>query len=287
MADDDVVAWRVTSRLDAWFEVPRLSALRQALPAVAVGTALAVHKGVDFAWYGAVLALAGIAVVAFGSQGILERVVGGVPAAGSPAIARRHLGIAAGAAACLTAIAWGGGEPVLMLYLAGALLAAGLLPRGIPVAWRSYLEAVARIGLTIVAVGIAYLAQGGPWSPDMLLAGAQLGLLATVLAVVHGLRDRGRDLRSGRRTVTARFGVTVGQYQAALLCLLPFTMNICWLLAGSWAAALLTLVALPLALWVIRDVHRTVPGPILNVIRPQTAGLHLVFALLLAIGLLL
>jgi 1,4-dihydroxy-2-naphthoate octaprenyltransferase len=279
--------WEIRWRLNAWFDVPRQSALRQAVPAIVVGTALAMHKGVGFAWYGAVLALAGIAVATAAGRSLLEWVAAGLSGAARPEFTRRDLGIALGAAGCLAAIAWAGGWTVLSLYVAALFFAAGLIPRGISVAWESYVTTTSRIGLTAVAVGVAYLAQSAPWSLDVFVAGAQLGVLATVIGALHTLRDRGHDLKAGRHTIAARFGVQVGQYQVALLCLLPYVMNICWLMSGGWAAALLTLLSLPLALWVIRDVNQTAPGPMLNVIRPRAALLHGAFALLLAIGLVL
>jgi hypothetical protein len=62
----------------------------------------------------------------------------------------------------------------------------------------------ARLGLTSGVVGIVFLAQGGAWSMDVVVAGVQRGLAATVLEILHAMRDRGRDLKAGRAADAAR-----------------------------------------------------------------------------------
>jgi len=299
--------WETKYHLSVWFEDRRLSAIRQAVPAVAVGAALAVQKGVGFPSYVLLLAVAGIFLPLVVGRAIPGIFGGRDPDAVDPAAdpeneaaeappprrvlaatpSRRDLGLLSVAAGSLAALALLGGLPVVYLYVAAAVFIAIQLPHGVSTVWQSQARTTARLGLTTVVVGTVVLAQGGAWSLGILVAGVQLGLLATVLEILHGLRDRGRDLKAGRKTLVVRYGILFGQYQLALICFLPFTMNICWLIAGAWEAALLTLFAVPLAAWVIRDVMQNVAGPILDVIRPKAAAFHLAFALLLTLGLLM
>jgi 1,4-dihydroxy-2-naphthoate octaprenyltransferase len=298
--------WETKYHLSVWFEDRRRSAIRQVVPAIAVGAALAVQKGAGFPSYVLLLALAALLLPLVVGRVIPGIFLGRESAGADPrpeaadesteavrpnraptaTLSRRDLGVLAVSAGSLVALALLGGWPVVHLYVAAALCAVALLPRVVSTVWQSQVETAARLGLTTVVVGIVFVAQGGSWCIEVLVAGVQLGLLATVLEMLHTLRDRGRDLKAGRKTLVARFGVVFGQYQLALIGLLPFAMNICWVLAGSWGAALLTLLALPLGLWVIRDVTQNVAGPILDMFRPKAAAFHLAFAVLLAMGLL-
>ena len=61
--------------------------------------------------------------------------------------------------------------------------------------------------------------------------------------------------------------------------------NIYWWQMGYQWAVLLPLIALPLAIVVTKNVFKTEPSPIYNKFLGQSAGLHLVFGLLLALGL--
>jgi len=289
-------AWVTRFDLSPWFEERRLSAIRQAVPALAVGAALAVQRGAGYPSYVLGLALVGILLPLVAVRKVprvfdrgRSKAIGpddAEPEKAASAAKPSHrdakiLTVAAGSLAVLTVL---GGMPAVYLILAAAVFGAMLVPGGVTPAWQSQAETAARLGLTSVVVGIVFLAQGGAWSMDVVVAGVQLGLAATVLEILHAMRDRGRDLKEGRKTLVVRHGIPFGEIQLALICFLPFTMNICWFLAGAWPAAVLTLLAVPLAAWLIRDVMRSVAGPILDRFRPKAAALHLAFAVLLVIA---
>jgi 1,4-dihydroxy-2-naphthoate octaprenyltransferase len=288
--------WVTRFNLSPWFEDRRLSAIRQAVPALAVGAALAVQRGAGYPTYVLGLAVVGVLLPLVAvrkiprvfdrrkSNAIGPEDAGPQAAATAAKPSNRDTRILIVAAGSLAALAVLGGLPVVYLYLAAAVFGAMLIPGGVSPGWQSQVETTARLGLSSVVVGIVFLAQGGAWSMDIVVAGVQLGLAATVLEILHAMRDRGRDLKAGRKTLVVRYGIPFGEIQLALICLLPFTMNICWLLAGAWPAALLTLLAVPLAAWLIRDVMGSVAGPILDRYRPKAAALHLAFAVLLVIA---
>ena len=101
------------------------------------------------------------------------------------------------------------------------------------------------------------------------------------------MRRLAHDRRTGRKTLSVRFGVPVGRYLVTLLCLLPYTLGLCWGISGAWAAALLPILGAPLALLVIRDVHYYPPGPLLKTAERRAARLHAAVAALIAVGLVL
>jgi 1,4-dihydroxy-2-naphthoate octaprenyltransferase len=105
----------------------------------------------------------------------------------------------------------------------------------------------------------------------------------TAILVINNLRDIPTDARAGKRTLAVRIGDTAtrGEYlllvTAAFLC--PPLLS---RLAGP--GVLLALAALPLALGEARALWRRT-GAELNRSLAGTARLHLVFGVLLAIGL--
>ena len=72
---------------------------------------------------------------------------------------------------------------------------------------------------------------------------------------INRTENLARDRKSGRRTIVSSLGVPAGRFQIALMCLLPYSLCVCWTFAGAWGAAFLPLLTLPLAVWIIRDVN--------------------------------
>jgi 1,4-dihydroxy-2-naphthoate octaprenyltransferase len=114
-----------------------------------------------------------------------------------------------------------------------------------------------------------------------------MGALATAILVVNNLRDLETDAAAGKRTLAVRFGrpFAIGEYSLLLLtaCLVPLGL-VARGLAGP--PALLPLLTVPLAAGLVRRVMAT-SGPAMNPLLFQTARLELLFALLLAAGLVL
>ena len=116
-----------------------------------------------------------------------------------------------------------------------------------------------------------------------------VGLLASAILVVNNVRDLETDRRAGKRTLAVRLGRerARGLYAAmiygAFLCApLP------WLLGSgelsAWLA--LPLLALPLAVPIVRTVRSRTDGPALNGALARTGLLQLVFCALLSAGIL-
>ncbi len=105
------------------------------------------------------------------------------------------------------------------------------------------------------------------------------------MIAINNLRDVHGDKLVGKKTLAVRFGIQNSKREIILLCWLPFVLNIYWLLQGYYVAALLPLLAFPLAIKISRFIVQHEPSPQYNQILGVGAGLHLVFGVLLSIGL--
>jgi 1,4-dihydroxy-2-naphthoate octaprenyltransferase len=180
-----------------------------------------------------------------------------------------------------------GGWPILALGLLSLLCGYGYTGGPYPLAYHGLGELFVLAFFGLGAVGGTYYLQAGALAPAVLLAGAQVGLLACALLTINNLRDVAEDARSGKRTLVARLGVRFGRAEIAACAFGPLVLNLLWLRTGDRLAAGLPLLALPLALSAVRVVWRNAPGPAYNAALARAAGLQLAFGALLAAGLAL
>jgi 1,4-dihydroxy-2-naphthoate octaprenyltransferase len=117
------------------------------------------------------------------------------------------------------------------------------------------------------------------------VSGAGVGALACALLVVNNLRDIPTDTVAGKRTLAVRLGDAATRRGFVGLLLLAF---VCVAVAASWRpAALLGLLALPLALAPVRTVLGGATGPALIPVLGATGKLQLAYGLAFAVGLAL
>jgi 1,4-dihydroxy-2-naphthoate octaprenyltransferase len=139
----------------------------------------------------------------------------------------------------------------------------------------------------LVAVGGVYYLDTGVFDLKPVVAGVQVGLLATVMIAINNFRDAAGDKNTGKRTLAVRFGSTFSRTEITLLCLIPFALNYYWYDLGLIWAGVLPLVAFPLALRVILKIWSTEPSPVFNAYLGMSALLHLLFGVLLSVGFIL
>lgn len=119
-------------------------------------------------------------------------------------------------------------------------------------------------------------------------AAVPVGALATAILVVNNVRDVDTDRRAGKRTIPARFGRGAGRAEYALLLAAAFAAPGVLVAEGlAPAAALLSLLALPLAVKSARTVLTRADGPALNGALEGTAKLLFLHGLLFATGIAL
>jgi len=169
--------------------------------------------------------------------------------------------------------------------LAGVLYTGGPRPYG----YEGLGEVFVFLFFGVVAVTGSYFAQVERLTWEAFVLAVPVGLLASAILVVNNVRDLETDRRAGKRTLAVRLGrsrartlYAVMTYGAFVCGLLP------WLLGSDELSPwlLLSLIALPLAVPVVRIVRSRTDGPSLNGALARTGMLQLVYCSLLSAGIL-
>ena len=291
------------STLRLWLRAARPRTLPAAVAPVVVGTALAVREG-RFAALAFVCALVGSVFIQVGTNlsndysdarrgADTEDRLGPVRlTAGGLMPPRRVLlgtwvAFAIAVAAGLYLIATTGWELLVagvLSILAGVLYTGGPRPYG----YAGLGEVFVFLFFGVVAVTGSYFAQTEELRWEALALSVPVGLLATGILVVNNVRDLETDRRAGKRTLAVKLGRRAARRLYVATVALAFAVPpLVWLAGGLSAWVLLTLVALPLAVPLVRTVSSRVDGPSLNAALAGTGRLLGVFSLLLAVGVLL
>lgn len=177
-----------------------------------------------------------------------------------------------------------GGWQIVVIGLASVAMGYSYTAGPFPLAYLGLGDLFVILFFGLIAVMGLVFVMTGQWIDQAFWLGLQIGFHATVLIAINNLRDMHGDKEVNKKTLPVRFGKTFARYEILLLAFSPFVMNIYWWVLGYRWAAVLPLLALPLAILVTKNVFRTEPSPIYNKFLGQSAGLHLVFGLLLALG---
>ena len=285
-------------RLRAWFLACRPKTLPVSLSPVVVGSALAWHDTHALLWLPLLAAALGAAFIQIGTN-LFNDVGDFLRGTDTPdrlgpkrATAEGWLtpdAVKAGAWLCFALaflcgiyLVWHGGWPIVAIGLAS--LAAGWAYTGgpKPIAYGPLGECFVFIFFGLVAVGGSYYLQTLSLTPTALLAAALVGIHAAAVITVNNYRDHDGDARNGKNTLAVRLGRPSTRWLYTAEMLAPYALLP--LLAGLGWPAVLPLLSFPLALRLIRRFHHEAPGPAFNAILAATAGLQLIFALLLAAG---
>jgi len=285
------------ARPQDWLAGARPRTLPAAVVPVAVGTGVAIGYG-DFSAWRALLAL----VVALalqvgvnyandysdGIRGTDEQRVGPVRLVAAGLAPPRQVltaALASFAVACLAGLVLAAATAWWLLALGAAAVAAAWTYTGgrHPYGYRGFGEVAvfAFFGLAAV-VGTAFVqVRSLTWLA--LAAAVPVGLLACALLVINNLRDIPSDTAAGKRTLAVRIGDPRTRLLYAGCALVPF--GVAALIAVARPLALLTLLAVPLALPPVRAVRAGAGGPALIGALGQTGRLQLAFGALLTLGL--
>lgn len=288
--------------LQAWFLVLRPKTLTVSLSPVVVGTAVAWHDTGRLLGGPLLAAILAAALIQIGTN--LFNDVGdflrgsdtpdrlGPPRATAqgwltPAqVGRGAWGAFFLALLCGVYLAFHGGWPIVAIGLAS--LAAGWAYTGgpFPIAYRPLGEVFVWIFFGLVAVGGSYYLQTLALTPLALVAGGLIGLHAAAVITVNNYRDLDGDARNGKNTLAVLLGrpATRQLYRAEMLA--PY-LGLGLLVPSLGPASTLPLLTLPLGLGLVRRFCREPVGPVFNTLLAATAGLQLVFGLLLAIAFVL
>jgi len=282
----------------AWFLACRPKTLSVSLSPVLVGTAVAWHDTHAVLWLPLLAAALGAAFIQIGTN--LFNDVGDflrgtdTPGRLGPKRATAEGWLTPGmvkagawlsfalAFLCGIYLVWHGGWPIVAIGLAS--LAAGWAYTGgpKPIAYGPLGEVFVFIFFGLVAVGGSYYLQTLSLAPTALLAATLVGIHAAAVITVNNYRDHDGDKANGKNTLAVRLGRPAMRHLYAAEMLAPYAL-LPLLASLGWAAAL-PLLSLPLALKLIRRFRHETPGPIFNQILAATAGLQLLFAILLLLS---
>jgi len=170
--------------------------------------------------------------------------------------------------------------------LAGVLYTGGPRPYG----YEGLGEVFVFLFFGVVAVSGSYFAQVQRLEWEAFALSIPVGLLAAAILVVNNVRDLETDRRAGKRTLAVRLGRgRTRSLYAAMVYVAFLIVPVTWL-AGADAIdvwVMLSWLALPLAVPVVRIVRNRADGASLNGALARTGLVQLAFCVLLSAGLLL
>jgi 1,4-dihydroxy-2-naphthoate octaprenyltransferase len=302
-AAGEPVARRVGRRLDAWWEIVRPFSFTASMLPVLVGGAVALQEG-RMTWSLFLAALIASLGLHLGTNVINEiyDVRHGIDAITSP---RMSMAILKGRVSEREAfiVAWSGfliatllglylisqrGLPILLLGLLG--LAGGYFYTAPPFQYKYRALGLPLVFLLMGPVMVlgGYYAITGRFQPSLLVVSVPVGLLVT--AILHGneWRDITEDSRHGFTTLSAQVGRDAAHWIYVMLVLGAYVALGMGVMVGLIPRlALLTLLSLPLAAWILRSAELGASGHLraIAMIDLMTARLHSAFGALLLVGL--
>jgi 1,4-dihydroxy-2-naphthoate octaprenyltransferase len=281
-----------------WLSAVRPISLTASVVPVLVGTAVAADEAFRPALFA--LALAGAVAIQIGTNLVNDYFdhVKGTDTAGSlgpsgviqrgilsprAVLAGGIVAFAVGAAVGLTITAVVG-WPILALGAASVLAGYFYTASPLSLAYRGLGEAVVFVFMGPVIVVGAYYVQTEEWAWAPFLASLPVGLLVAAILHANNVRDIESDRRNRKWTLAALAGRPLADYEYAALIFGAYVIVPLIVLGGVAWTVLLPLLTLPLAARLVRDEMEATSPRRLNAVLAGTAGLHLLFGLLLALG---
>jgi 1,4-dihydroxy-2-naphthoate octaprenyltransferase len=185
-------------------------------------------------------------------------------------------------------LAWHGGWPILIAGIASAAAAMAYSGGPRPISYTPFGDVVVWLFFGLVAVCGTYYLQTLTLSPGVIVAATMVGLPATAVLVVNNYRDLDPDRAVGKHTLAVWLGRAFSRWEYAFLILAPFVLlGVLSLYTTIGYTLAVPLLALPMAMGLVRRFWREVPGPAFNPLLAQTARFQVLFAALLCAGILL
>lgn len=177
------------------------------------------------------------------------------------------------------------GYPMLLLAILSICL--GYLYTGgpYPIAYAGLGEVFVFLFFGLISVPATFYIQTGYISSGSVLAGVQLGLLATLVIAINNFRDIQSDVKARKMTMAARFGNLFARIEITILAILPLLLGLMWLESYPLAASM-PLLSTPIAVYIVQGIWSTEPGKHYNKYFGLSALLHLLVGTLLCAGML-
>jgi 1,4-dihydroxy-2-naphthoate octaprenyltransferase len=181
------------------------------------------------------------------------------------------------AAACGIPLVMIGGWPIVVIGLVSMFLAYAYTGGPLPLAYVGLGDLFVVLFFGVIAVMGTYFVLTLQWSGDALVLGLQIGLLAAVLIAINNARDAEEDAKVGKMTLAARFGLAFTRWQILIFYSLAFGLNLYWWQRGLHLPALLSVLALPHAVYVVIWLWRHEPDETYNRLLARSAASHFFF----------
>ncbi len=179
-----------------------------------------------------------------------------------------------------------GGWPIVAVGLSS--IAAAIIYTGgpWPIGYHALGDVFVFVFFGVVAVAGTYYVQAGEVAGLAWAASIAMGCTVTMILVVNNLRDIATDRAAGKTTLGVILGAKGTRAWFTILLIAAFGVAVGTWLAGPASPAVLAVVlSLPFAWPPARAVLSGAEGRALNVALRATARFHLVFGVLLAVGL--
>ncbi len=288
--------------MNRWVLAARPATLPAGVAAVVVGSALAGADGV-FAWDLFVVTLFAAVAIQIGVNfandladaqkgadteariGPTRAVASGLMTSGQM---KRGIAVMFGLATLAGwYLIWRAGWVILVIGVVSIIAALGYTNGPVPYGYYGLGEVFVFVFFGVVAtVGTRYVYDRSA-PADAWWSAVAMGVLAAAILVANNVRDIDTDRDAGKRTLAVILGRTSARWLYAAMVMGAYAVIAVAVAASSLPAwALLTFASAPLAVSPVRTIFTQTEGPPLISVLKATARLQLVFAGLLAIGVL-
>ena len=178
------------------------------------------------------------------------------------------------------------GWPIFIIGVISILFAWAYTGGPYPIAYSGLGDVFVFVFFGLVAVGGTYYVQALNLSPFVLIAAVAPGSFSVNILLVNNIRDIATDRKVGKMTLPARIGgAWARRLYIALTVLAYLVPGMLWL-NGYSGWGMLSLISLPLAFKMIKELYAS-EGKELNNVLAGTGKLMTVHGILLAAGLLI
>jgi 1,4-dihydroxy-2-naphthoate octaprenyltransferase len=193
------------------------------------------------------------------------------------------VGLASIAGLYLAAVA---GWPVIAIGLASILALLSYTGGPWPFGYRGLGEVFVFAFFGVAAVVGTYYVQALEVTGQAIAASIPVGFTVSAILVVNNVRDIRTDRIAGKRTLAVILGPRLARLHFLVTIVAAYAAAaLLWLVGEFSAWTMLAFLSLPLAWAPTAAVLAQTEGPALNMALRATARLHLIFGLLLAVGL--
>lgn len=177
-----------------------------------------------------------------------------------------------------------GGWPFLFVLLSSITFAYLYTGGPFPLSYHGLAEVFTLLFFGLVSTTTAYYLQMGAVHKSVVIAGLQVGLLASVIIAINNLRDIENDAKQNKRTLAVRFGMIFARIEITCFTFLPFILGFYWSYFGYPLATLLPYLVLPLSYQNVKAIWNIKPSIAYNRFLARSALIQLLFGIFLILG---